>query len=312
VIRLQRLKVNGELDPTFQDNTLPEAYSLLNLSVQMDEKILVAGSFREFAGAARTGIARLNTDGSLDTAFAPMLQFAAADGRGSVSAVYLQSDQRILIFGSFRTVNGVQRKGFARLNQDGSLDAVFAPTFGQEYEPWSGRLAGGRLAAEIDRRLFVAAPIGCCDNDAAVVELRPDGSVNPDFDPVVLQQCSQGPGLSWVISPHQNGLIASGLILCSANFVERTGLARIALGDGPAPIGLRLRAGFHRRPDGSSFLDLVGVGLEPGASYVLQGSGDLRTWGTEVEQWTGSATVSPLHEVEASADNRQFFRLFRK
>jgi hypothetical protein len=204
----------------------------------MDEKILVAGSFREFAGAARTGIARLNTDGSLDTAFAPMLQFIAADGRGSVSAVYLQSDQRILIFGSFRTVNGVQRKGFARLNQDASLDAVFAPPLVQEYASRSGRLAGGRLAAEIDRRLFVAAPISCCDsdNDAALVELRPDGSVNPDFDPVVLQECCQCPGLSWVISPHQNGLIASGLILCSANFVERKGLARIALGDGPAPL----------------------------------------------------------------------------
>src|SRR5688500_14543506 len=45
--------------------------------------------------------------------------------RDSVHAFALQPDGKILIGGTFRTVNGVHRMGIARLNADGSLDPTF-------------------------------------------------------------------------------------------------------------------------------------------------------------------------------------------
>ncbi|MEO6542230.1 MAG: delta-60 repeat domain-containing protein, partial [Ferruginibacter sp.] len=76
----------------------------------------------------RHKIARLNTDGSLDTGFNP--------GTGADRAVYttaIQSDGKIIIGGDFTTYNGTARIRIARLNSDGSLDAGFNPGTGANY-----------------------------------------------------------------------------------------------------------------------------------------------------------------------------------
>jgi uncharacterized delta-60 repeat protein len=51
----------------------------------------------------------------------------APDVNGTVYAIAVQADGRILIGGSFTQVNGVSRTYLARLFPDGSLDASFAP-----------------------------------------------------------------------------------------------------------------------------------------------------------------------------------------
>ncbi len=42
-----------------------------------------------------------------------------------VRTIALQADGKVLIGGLFNTYNGVQQKGIARLNVDGSLDTTF-------------------------------------------------------------------------------------------------------------------------------------------------------------------------------------------
>jgi len=77
------------------------------------------------SAAGRNHIARLNPDGSVDVDFNP--------GSGTdapVNAVALQPDGKVLIGGAFTTVNGVPRRGIARLNADGSVDTSFNPGFG--------------------------------------------------------------------------------------------------------------------------------------------------------------------------------------
>jgi hypothetical protein len=51
----------------------------------------------------------------------------APDVNGTVHAIAVQADGRILIGGVFTQVNGVSRTYLARLFPDGSLDASFAP-----------------------------------------------------------------------------------------------------------------------------------------------------------------------------------------
>jgi uncharacterized delta-60 repeat protein len=87
--------------------------------------VLLGGSFTTIAGVSRNRIARLNSDGSLDTTFesssGPNLQ---------VNTLALQSDGKVLVGGQFTSINGVSRNRIARLNSDGSLDTGFDPGTG--------------------------------------------------------------------------------------------------------------------------------------------------------------------------------------
>jgi hypothetical protein len=71
-----------------------------------------------------SGLARLNTDGSRDPCFNPSINGY------NVDSLLVQPDGRVLVGGSFSTVNGVSRNGISRLNINGSLDTSFDPGSG--------------------------------------------------------------------------------------------------------------------------------------------------------------------------------------
>ena len=90
-----------------------------SLALQGDGKVLVGGAFVSVNGLARTGIARLNTDGSLDGSFAPALSRVGVDCEGLwVHTMVPQPDGKLLIGGCFSRVGGVTRGNIARLNAD--------------------------------------------------------------------------------------------------------------------------------------------------------------------------------------------------
>src|SRR6266436_2381311 len=103
----------GDLDQTFDPDSSLD-YAVLALSAQNDGKLLVAGAFTSIQGVPRGGIARLNTNGLLDTSFLNGL----AGANNFVWTVALQTDGNLLIGGFFSTVNGTSRKCIARLNPD--------------------------------------------------------------------------------------------------------------------------------------------------------------------------------------------------
>ena len=121
--RIVRLLRNGYQDPTFLAPPNSGANDVINaLALQPDGKIIIGGNFTAFNGVNRYHIARLNTDGSVDTSFNPGL---GADG--TVLAVSLRSDGKIVIGGDFTHYNGTASSYLARLNTDGSYDTSFAP-----------------------------------------------------------------------------------------------------------------------------------------------------------------------------------------
>jgi uncharacterized delta-60 repeat protein len=118
---IARVNTNGSTDSAFL-NGMSGITGLVNaLALQPDGKVLIGGYFFFVNGMSRTRIARLNTDGSLDTGF----QNGMAGADGEVEAFALQPDGKILIAGFFRSVNNVPRSGVARLNPDGSLDMTY-------------------------------------------------------------------------------------------------------------------------------------------------------------------------------------------
>ena len=121
-----RLNIDGSLDSTFT----PVALSFDSLSrgnswvrkvvAQKDGKVIIGGYFSKADGVPRQGIARLNSDGSLDTSFEPGPRFAE-----KVESLVLQLDGRIVVVGSLWSSDGTRPVCVARLNSDGTRDSTF-------------------------------------------------------------------------------------------------------------------------------------------------------------------------------------------
>jgi len=125
---IARLNADGSLDTSFNIGTGTKS-SIRSVSIQTDGKIMIAGSFTSYNGIARNGIARLNTDGSLDTSFS--IGLGTGDGTVTSNVVYstaILADGKIIIGGDFTSYNGTLQNRIARLNADGSLDATFNPS----------------------------------------------------------------------------------------------------------------------------------------------------------------------------------------
>ena len=119
--RIARLNADGSLDNTF-DPGAGANDSAGSIALQPDGKVLLGGYFTSVNGANRSGIARLNADGSLDNTFNP-----GTGADNSVWSVAVQSNGKVLVGGAFTSINGTNRNYIARLNPDGSLDSTFNP-----------------------------------------------------------------------------------------------------------------------------------------------------------------------------------------
>jgi uncharacterized delta-60 repeat protein len=164
-----RLFPNGSLDDSFTANvTAGVLASVRVLAVQHDGKIIVAGPFGGINGEPRTGIARLNLDSSLDSAFNPAVN-------GTVQSVGVQSDGKILLAGNFTLLEGQLRPGIGRLNADGSLDAAFNP----------GTNGGAiYVALQEDNRILVVGNLRTTEGDVktSLYRLHSDGSLDRTFN----------------------------------------------------------------------------------------------------------------------------------
>lgn len=172
---------------------------------QADGKILICGNFSSFNGQNKGYVARLNSDGSVDSTF------TAGPGYW-VRHIALQADGKIVIGGYFTTVEGVKRNRIARLNADGSHDLSFNPGAGCEviigagidgnvdpFVMWLEVLPDQKILAVGNFRNYNGA------GSTGIVRINPDGSRDTTFN--------VGPGLdSWgrTIKPLSNGQVMIG------------------------------------------------------------------------------------------------------
>jgi len=181
-----RLNADGALDSTFNagtgfDNTGYRPGGgfidpVACVALQVDGKYLVGGSFTTFNSTACNYLVRMNTNGTLDTAFRPSLELD-----GSVASIALQADRRIV-------VGGGMSGGIARLNTDGVLDPTFQRNVGLaetgyylslvvlsvQIAPADGRiLVGGSFAYNNPRNGI---------NTLCIARLNTDGTIDATFD----------------------------------------------------------------------------------------------------------------------------------
>jgi len=100
-----------------------------------DGKILIGGAFGAVHGVPRQHVARLNADGTLDESFnARSIQLGmnaySFDFGEGIFAVAADDEGRVYVGGSFTNINGLSRRGVARLSRDGAVDEMFNTSTG--------------------------------------------------------------------------------------------------------------------------------------------------------------------------------------
>lgn len=248
---IARFNADGSLDTTFDPGSGFDG-AINTVAIQGDGKILVGGSFTRFRDVNRQAIARLNVDGQLDDAFDPVLVSVSGS---TVYSIAVQVDGKILVGGIFDSVNSTPRNGFARLENSGSTDVLFAPILGGAtirsiYVEQSGKImvggtfngangfnrsnlarfeTGGSLDTTFNATVGpVSGVIRSSDGKYAVIagtvrKLTATGSSDPGFTPPVL------PGGATIntIAAGPSGSVVLGGEFATLNGLPHRNVARI-------------------------------------------------------------------------------------
>lgn len=129
--RVARLNADGSLDMSFSLSGTGFTGDVYDIALQDDGKVIVAGLISAYNGTPPPRIARLNSEGSLDTSFAP----TGTRFNSWVNSVSVLSNGKIFAGGNFTSYNSVSTPYVARLNADGTLDSNFSlPDLGLDGE----------------------------------------------------------------------------------------------------------------------------------------------------------------------------------
>lgn len=213
-----RLNADGSLDSSFGTNgkqtidfgtTGEEACAAM--AVGADGKIILAGYITQGVTGYDFAIARLNSDGTLDSSFdgdgKQTVDFGFDEGGLSMA---IQADGKIVVAGN--SVNQAQGTVMVRLNDDGTLDSTFDDDGKLKI---ADDLLGYAVAAQTDGKLVLAgySDQGVNLHDFTVARVNADGSLDDTFNSNGKQSVDFGsPSNATSIAVQSDGkIVATGL-----------------------------------------------------------------------------------------------------
>lgn len=174
-IGITRLNYDGTVDGSFHASLFGQVQGT---ALQADGRIIIFGGF-SFTSGVNSGvtkvIARLNADGTEDTVFDPGV--FVSGGTPIISSAAFQTDGKVVISGSFSSINGIPRKFIARLSSDGTLESNWAPS--RDTMVFS-------TSIQADGKLVIGGDffkLGVASGYNPVAQLFPEGSSNPSYLP---------------------------------------------------------------------------------------------------------------------------------
>ena len=275
-----RLTASGALDTAFNPGTGTNG-DVNAVAIQPDGKILIVGQFTTVNGTARPGVARLNTDGSLDTAFNPGTGISGGTLQAALG-VTLQTDGKVIVAGDFTAFNGVVRNYVARLNTDGSVDKSFNPGLGA---PSVAALA----YRPDDQKIIVGGSFTSAGGQPinALSRLNPDGSVDPGFNAGFVP----GDTVQTLLRQPGNGaIVAAAIVTDTSPFSRPSRLARQQ--------ALAVRPGTRRPAPGTDskiknpIVRLSGVDGGPDTSFFADANTDGVTYSLSLQSADGKILVA--------------------
>ena len=249
---IARLEADGRADQTLDLGTLSGGFSVSASAVQPDGKILIGGAFSSVLGVTRSNIARLNLDGTLDTAFNP-------NANGGVYAIALQADGKILAGGDFNGANsigGQSRNHIARLDPTTGAADSFNPNANNVVYSIAVQADGKILVGGFFNDAFGFPAIGGQSRNN-IARLDPATGQADSFDP-------NANFLVWSIAVQADGKILAGGYFTGSNSIggqTRNYIARLDATTG-------LADSFN--PNASGFVSVITVQAD---GKILVGGG---------------------------------------
>jgi uncharacterized delta-60 repeat protein len=289
--------VAGGMDPSFAASLDGTVYALginTNATPSLIGKLVVAGDFTSVGGTSRVRIARLNRDGTVDTAFDP-----GTGPNSSVRALAVQSDGKVIIGGFFSTVGLTPRNFIARLNANGALDVTFNPGSGP-----NGQV--NALARLPDGKIVIGGQFTSVNgtNRGFIARLNSDGSLDTTFDPgtgasaTVRALAVLSDGTVFVGGDFQfmNGVSSRGLARLNTNgVVDTVFAASLTNGVNGSVLSIALHQGTHLVV-GGSFADVVnGTARTNLARFTVNG---------QLDNTFTAAADGAVNTVAAQADGK--------
>mgnify|MGYP003574924990 CR=1 FL=1 len=211
---LARLNANGTLDQNFgADFAINGPVRALDL--QEDGRILIAGVFTQVDSLPVRYLARMTAGGILDNTF--NIGSGADNPIFAVKETSAGDGRAILIGGDFSVFNGVQRRGIARVTEDGRADLTFDPGSGV-----SGRVLV--IEEQRDGKILIGGEFTAVNGvpRVNVARLNTDGSLDRSFDAGL-----GADGSVRSISIQFDDRILLGGLFTSVSGVERRHIARL-------------------------------------------------------------------------------------
>lgn len=182
--RLARLNPDGSLDPSFLQNLYGPSSSVRGLALQSDGRIYIGGDFYSVNGVARTNLARLNADGSLDDSFGYVPPASSLINLPYYSSylwkITLQPDSKPIAWRGVMTYYGDWHGNdyqLARFNPDSSLDVEFPLS----QSGWYAYPSVGAIAVQQDGKILVG---GHFDSPRTnIARFLPSGGLDYYFSP---------------------------------------------------------------------------------------------------------------------------------
>lgn len=226
--RIVRLNSNGTKDTTFAIGTGPSDY-VESAKIQSDGKIIIVGRFTSYNGVSTNRIARVNTNGTLDTSY---IVGSGADNR--IRDLIIQADGKAVIVGDFNNYNGVARKRIARLNTDGSVDSSYTIGTGAFNNIWV-------IALQNDNKTLIGGEFGSYNGISRnrIARINADGTLDTSF---TVGTGASSTVMSLYIQPDNK--IYIGGSFNTYNNVSRIGLAKLNA-DGTLDSSITIGNGFN-------------------------------------------------------------------
>ena len=212
-----RLFPDGSVDTSFDAGNGADINGVYEGQVQPDGKIILGGRFHSYNGVSRSGLLRINADGSLDEQYVPGIPVFS----NTIFDIELTQDGKVYAAGDIGNPQTVYR-----LNADGTRDTTF-DTGG------SGSLGGGqvyRMLLQPDGKVIIGGGFqtyivrGVSYSRQGLFRFNPDGSADVAFIPRV---SGNGGRTVWALSQQADSKILVGGVFTDLNTQRTGGIGRL-------------------------------------------------------------------------------------
>lgn len=184
-----KLNADGTIDNTFNPgaglaNSINNNPFSNDVVLQPDGKIIIGGFFSTTDGNPSGYITRLNSNGSYDNTFSSLPGF-----NNVVSRIVFDSNNKLIVVGSFTSFNGTSSERIIRLDANGIRDVTFNQNERYHLDPGIAQVEGPVVAMSVqpDGKTIIGGTFTSYKNVArnGLLRLHSDGSLDESFNPAL-------------------------------------------------------------------------------------------------------------------------------